>query len=61
MHGPRRRGPEWSESDWEVQTSYDIPYVWNLKRNDTNELTKQKVAKSENKLMVAQGREEGDG
>ena len=22
--------------------SYDIPYMWNLKRNDTNELTKQK-------------------
>ena len=22
--------------------SYDIPYMWNLKRNDTNKLTKQK-------------------
>ena len=22
---------------------YDIPYMWNLKINDTNELTKQKV------------------
>ena len=22
--------------------SHDIPYMWNLKRNDTNELTKQK-------------------
>ena len=22
--------------------SYDTPYMWNLKRNDTNELTKQK-------------------
>jgi len=21
---------------------YDIPYMWNLKRNDTNKLTKQK-------------------
>ena len=21
---------------------YDIPYLWNLKRNDTNQLTKQK-------------------
>ena len=21
---------------------YDVPYMWNLKRNDTNELTKQK-------------------
>ena len=22
--------------------SYDVPYMWNLKRNDTNELTKQR-------------------
>ena len=21
---------------------YDIPYIWNLKKNDSNELTKQK-------------------
>ena len=27
----------------EGQTSYDIPYMWNLKRNDTNELRKQKL------------------
>ena len=25
-----------------IAVSYDIPYTWNLKRNDTNELTKQK-------------------
>ena len=24
------------------ELSYDIPYMWNLKRNDTNELTRQK-------------------
>ena len=24
------------------EISYDIPYMWNQKRNDTNELTKQK-------------------
>ena len=30
---------------------YDIPCRWNLKRNDTNELTKQK----ENELIVARG------
>ena len=29
---------EWSESDREVETSYDIPYMQNLKRHDTNEL-----------------------
>ena len=25
-------------SDREAEISYDIPYMWNLKRNDTNEL-----------------------
>ena len=45
--------------DREGEISYDIPYVWNLKRNDTNELTKQKVTELENKLMVAQGKDEG--
>ena len=27
-----------SKSDKEGEISYDIPYMWNLKRNDTNEL-----------------------
>ena len=26
---------------------YDIPYMWNLKGNDTNELTKQKLGLGE--------------
>ena len=30
-----------SKSDREGEISYDIPYMWNLKRNDTNKLTKQ--------------------
>ena len=25
-----------------LEIPYDIPYMWNLKGNDTNELTKQK-------------------
>ena len=29
---------EWSRSDREGERSYDIPYIWNLKRNDMNEL-----------------------
>ena len=29
-------------SQKETEISYDIPYTWNLKRKDTNELTKQK-------------------
>ena len=32
----------WVKSDRESEKSYDIPYLWNLKSNDTNELTKQK-------------------
>ena len=33
---------EWIKSDREGEILYDILYMWNLKRNDTNELTKQK-------------------
>ena len=34
---------EWSKSDREGEIQYGISYVWNIKRNDTNELlTKQK-------------------
>ena len=29
-------------SQTEREILYDIPYMWNLKRNDTNELTRQK-------------------
>ena len=38
MDGPRECRTEWSRGD----ISYDIPYTWNLKRNDTNKLIKQK-------------------
>ena len=36
MNGPRECHTEWSKSDREI--SHDIPYMQNLKRNDTNEL-----------------------
>ena len=42
MNGPRECHTERSKSDREGEISYDIPYMWNLKRNDTTELTKQK-------------------
>ena len=38
MDGPRECHTEWSKSATERQISYDIAYVWNLKKNDTNEL-----------------------
>ena len=44
------------KSDREQKTLYDIPYVWDLRRNDTNELTKQRLTDLENELMVARGK-----
>ena len=37
MDGPRDCHTEWSKSDREREISYDITYLQNLKRNDTNE------------------------
>ena len=39
MNGPRECHTEWNKSDREGKISYDNSYIWNLKRNDTNELT----------------------
>ena len=37
--GHRECHNEWSKSDREWEILYDIPYMWNIKINDTNELT----------------------
>ena len=42
MDGPRDCHTKWRKSDREGEILYDIPYMWNLKRNDTGELTEQK-------------------
>ena len=42
MDGPRDYHTEWSKSDRERQISYDITHIWNLIKNDLNELRKQK-------------------
>ena len=42
MNGPRECHTAWSESHREGEMLFDIPYMCNLKRNDTNSLTKQK-------------------
>ena len=39
MDGPKECYIERTKSDREGETSYDTPYMWNLKRNDTNEFT----------------------
>ena len=41
MDGPRDCHTEWSKSDRKGDISCDIPYVWNPKINDTDELRKQ--------------------
>ena len=38
MNGTRECHTEWSKSNREGEISYDMPCVWNLKRNDTNQL-----------------------
>ena len=40
--GPRECHTDLSKSDREGEISFGISYMWNLKRNDKNELTKQK-------------------
>ena len=37
--GPRDCHTEWNMSDREGKISFDIPYIWILKGNNTNELT----------------------
>ena len=51
MDGPRDCQTECSKQDREREISYDIPYMWNQKRNDTNELTKQTYRLREETLL----------
>ena len=57
MDGPRECHTEWNKSDKEGEILYDIPCMWNLKINDTNELAykTERLTDLENKLMVASG------
>ena len=40
----------------EGEISYDIPYIWNLKRNDANELT-YKTDSQKTELVIARERD----
>ena len=56
MDGPRACHTEWSELDREGEISCGMLHMWNLKRNDTNELNLQRrkrLTDLENELMVA--------
>ena len=41
MDGPVDRHTEWGKSDRGGEASYDIPYTWNLKRNDMSKIAYQ--------------------
>ena len=51
MDGPRDCHTDWSKSDREGEILYGIPYMWNLKGNDTNELIYRNKLRKE--VMVA--------
>ena len=55
MDGSRDFHIEWVKSDREEEI-YDFPYMWNQKRNDTNEFTYETEIDSgwENELMVVE-------
>ena len=57
MDEPRDCHTEWSKSDREREISYEVSYMHNLKRNDTNQLIykTERLIDIENKLMVTKG------
>ena len=59
MGGPRDYHTKWSKSDRERQISYDITYMWNLKK--TNYLQNRRFTVFEKKLMVTKGEGWGKG
>lgn len=54
-----RKGATLSQSDREGELSSDSPYIWSLKRNDTNELTYKtnRLADFEKALTVIRGKD----
>ena len=62
MDGPRDYHTKWSKPDRERQISYNITYLWDIKKNDTNELkyeTEVRPTDLENKFIVTTGRSGG--
>ena len=63
MDGPRDYHTKWSKSDGERQISYVITSMWNLVKNDTNELiykteTDSQISKSN--LWTPKGKHGGE-
>jgi len=64
IDGPIDCHTEWSKSDRGGEISHDIPFIWNLKRNDlqiNNLQNRKRLTDLENKLMVAGVKDEGKG
>ena len=57
MDGPRDCHTEWSKSDTERQISYDIAYMWNLKKGYkwTYLQNRSRVTDVENRFMLTRG------
>ena len=57
IDGPRDCHTEWRKSDRERQISYDISYMWNLKKGCkwTYLQNRNRVTDVENQLMVTRG------
>ena len=62
MDGPRDCYTEWNKSDRERQISYDIAYLWNLKKvyKWTYLQNRNGVTDVKNKLMVTKGGKGGE-
>ena len=61
MDGPRDYHTRWSKTDRERRISYDIIYMWNLKKwyNWTYIQNRNRPTDIENKLMVTKGEKGG--
>ena len=63
MNGPRDYHTKCSKSDRERQISYDITYMWNLKKfyKQSYLQNRNRLTDIENKLMVPKGESWGGG
>ena len=57
MDGPRNYPTKWNKSEREIQISYDITYMWNLKNNDRKELIYKTETDSHRKQTMVTKRE----
>ena len=61
MHGPRDYHTKWSKSDRERQISYDIAYMWNLKKCTNELIYKTETQTSETNVWLPKGKGGGEG